>query len=81
MAEAFSFLGGLVNKVATTLQTSLVRSLYSPSLVNDLLSETEEDQMRREKLREVLRLMEQAMATIRDVQAGRGLETRETKTR
>ena len=56
------------------MHTQLVKTLYDPEIIDDLLSETQESKERRARLKEVLELMGEAMLTIRQVQTGSGLK-------
>ena len=55
------------------------RTLYSPAIIDELMDTSDEERRRIEKLHGVLSLMENAMAAIRDVQAGRVFRNSESK--
>jgi dynamin 1-like protein len=61
----------LVNTVKKTLHGELVSKLYGDEeQINKLLSESEGAQRKRDKLKEVLGLMEEAMHAVNEVQSG-----------
>ena len=57
----------LVNSVSTSLHTELVQSLYDPSRVDELLSESPEIAKRRENLMKMIASMEEAKVAIQEV--------------
>eukprot|EP00948_MAST-09A_sp_MAST-9A-sp1_P001910 g1910.t1 len=64
----------LVNTTINNLHTSLVKQLYKPALLDELLSETEDDKVRRKNLRHVLATMKEAMDIIKNVQSGKKIQ-------
>ena len=64
----------LVNEVSKTMHTELVGAMYGdPGKIDELMAETPETQQKRDRLVEVLALMEQAMSAIAEVQSGPSL--------
>ena len=57
----------LVKSVQNSLHTELVQSLYDPSRIDELLSETSETQERRQRLISVVQMMEEAQIAITKV--------------
>ncbi len=64
----------LVNEVSKTMHTELVGAMYGdPGKIDELMAETPETQQKRDRLVEVLALMEQAMSAIAEVQSSPSL--------
>ena len=56
-----------MKSVQNSLHTELVQSLYDPSRIDELLSETPESQERRQRLINVVQMMEDAQTAINQV--------------